>query len=75
MFRSKGEAKAMFLRHEGFLGALGAFVSYDDKQGLSDIMTHQLVEKFPLGTGDRITNPVLGEFNDNGNVECSILAV
>ncbi|EPS71980.1 hypothetical protein M569_02777 [Genlisea aurea] len=26
---SKGEAKAMFLRHEGFLGALGAFLAYD----------------------------------------------
>lgn len=74
-FWSKGEAKAMFLRHEGFLGALGAFVSYDDKQGLSDIMTQQLVERFPIGTGDGITNPVLGEFNDNENVDCSILAV
>ncbi|KAI3779407.1 hypothetical protein L2E82_09124 [Cichorium intybus] len=27
-FWSKGEAKAMFLRHEGFLGALGAFMNY-----------------------------------------------
>lgn len=27
-FWSKGEAKAMFLRHEGFLGALGAFTSF-----------------------------------------------
>ena len=26
-FWSKGETKAMFLRHEGFLGALGAFLS------------------------------------------------
>ncbi|KAD2393760.1 hypothetical protein E3N88_40737 [Mikania micrantha] len=34
-FWSKGEAKAMFLRHEGFLGALGAFMNY------------QLVEEFP----------------------------
>ncbi|XVE75033.1 hypothetical protein DITRI_Ditri12bG0064900 [Diplodiscus trichospermus] len=32
-FWSKGEAKAMFLRHEGFLGALGAFMGYD-KQSL-----------------------------------------
>ncbi|XWS69017.1 hypothetical protein CRYUN_Cryun04dG0143500 [Craigia yunnanensis] len=32
-FWSKGEAKAMFLRHEGFLGALGAFKSYE-KQSL-----------------------------------------
>lgn len=28
-FWSKGEAKAMFLRHEGFLGALGALMSYE----------------------------------------------
>lgn len=28
-FWSKGEAEAMFLRHEGFLGALGAFVSHE----------------------------------------------
>ncbi|KAF3951161.1 hypothetical protein CMV_023160 [Castanea mollissima] len=35
-FWSKGEAKAMFLRHEGFLGALGAFMSYE-KHGLDDL--------------------------------------
>ncbi|XP_022966898.1 pantothenate kinase 1 isoform X1 [Cucurbita maxima] len=29
---SKGDAQAMFMRHEGFLGALGAFMSYN-KQG------------------------------------------
>ncbi|GFZ00078.1 pantothenate kinase 2 [Actinidia rufa] len=29
-FWSKGQAKAMFLRHEGFLGALGAFTSYEN---------------------------------------------
>uniref|UniRef100_A0A2N9ILK8 pantothenate kinase n=1 Tax=Fagus sylvatica TaxID=28930 RepID=A0A2N9ILK8_FAGSY len=34
---SKGEAKAMFLRHEGFLGALGAFVSHE-KHGRDDLM-------------------------------------
>lgn len=28
-FWSNGEAKAMFLKHEGFLGALGAFMSYE----------------------------------------------
>ncbi|XP_057507928.1 pantothenate kinase 2-like isoform X2 [Actinidia eriantha] len=38
-FWSKGEAKAMFLRHEGFLGALGAFTSYES-HGLNDITTH-----------------------------------
>lgn len=36
----------MFLRHEGFLGAIGAFMSYE-KHGLDDLMAHQLVERFP----------------------------
>ncbi|XP_019059320.1 PREDICTED: pantothenate kinase 1 [Tarenaya hassleriana] len=31
-FWSRGEAKAMFLRHEGFLGALGAFTSYENPE-------------------------------------------
>ena len=47
-FWSKGEAQAMFLRHEGFLGALGAFLSYD-KHGLSNLTAHQCVERFPMG--------------------------
>ncbi|KAL7261121.1 hypothetical protein ACSBR1_006712 [Camellia fascicularis] len=38
-FWSKGEAKAMFLRHEGFLGALGAFRSYKS-HGFDANMTH-----------------------------------
>jgi pantothenate kinase len=45
---SKGDAQAMFLRHEGFLGALGAFLSYD-KHGLSNLTAHQLRERFPMG--------------------------
>uniref|UniRef100_A0A164ULY1 Pantothenate kinase 2 n=1 Tax=Daucus carota subsp. sativus TaxID=79200 RepID=A0A164ULY1_DAUCS len=60
-FWSKGEAKAMFLRHEGFLGALGAFMSYE-KHGLDDLMVHQLVERFPMGapyTGGKIHGPPL----------------
>ncbi|KAL0372386.1 UNVERIFIED_CONTAM: Pantothenate kinase [Sesamum calycinum] len=44
-FWSKGEAKAMFLRHEGFLGALGAFLSYEEHD-LAD-MAHQLLQEFP----------------------------
>ncbi|KAI3948114.1 hypothetical protein MKX01_014713 [Papaver californicum] len=32
-FRSRGAEKAMFLRHDGFLGALGAFMRYE-KHGL-----------------------------------------
>lgn len=47
-FWSKGEAKAMFLRHEGFLGALGAFTSCKT-DGLDDMMAHELVEHLPSG--------------------------
>ncbi|GMH16794.1 hypothetical protein Nepgr_018635 [Nepenthes gracilis] len=65
-FWSKGEAKAMFLRHEGFLGALGAFMSYE-KHGLDDLMVHQLVERFPMGApyvGGKIHGPPLGDLNE-----------
>ncbi|KAG6683655.1 hypothetical protein I3842_12G025700 [Carya illinoinensis] len=65
-FWSKGEAQAMFLRHEGFLGALGAFMSYE-KHGLDDLMAHQLVERFPMGapyTGGKIHGPPLGDLNE-----------
>ncbi|KAH9616555.1 hypothetical protein KSS87_020714 [Heliosperma pusillum] len=46
-FWSQGKAKAMFLRHEGFLGALGAFKSYE-KHGLGDLMAHHLTEQSPI---------------------------
>ncbi|CAN1347721.1 Pantothenate kinase 2 [Linum perenne] len=65
-FWSKGEMQAMFLRHEGFLGALGAFMSYE-KHGLDDLMVHQLVERFPMGapyTGGKIHGPPLGDLNE-----------
>lgn len=59
----------MFLRHEGFLGALGAFMSYE-KHGLDDLMVHQLVERFPMGapyTGGRIHGPPLGDLNEKAS--------
>ncbi|KAJ9677757.1 hypothetical protein PVL29_022630 [Vitis rotundifolia] len=65
-FWSNGDAQAMFLRHEGFLGALGAFMSYE-KHGLDDLMVHQLVERFPMGApyiGGRIHGPPLGDLNE-----------
>ncbi|KAL6281118.1 hypothetical protein ACE6H2_017999 [Prunus campanulata] len=65
-FWSKGDAQAMFLRHEGFLGALGAFMSYE-KHGLDDLMVHHLVERFPMGapyTGGKIHGPPLGDLNE-----------
>ncbi|CAI9300102.1 unnamed protein product [Lactuca saligna] len=49
-FWSKGEAKAMFLRHEGFLGAVGAFMNY------------KLVEEFPNSNslvGDLTDNGII----------------
>ncbi|KAJ4973426.1 hypothetical protein NE237_006600 [Protea cynaroides] len=65
-FWSKGETKAMFLRHEGFLGALGAFMS-NEKHGLDDLMAHQFVERFPVGVpyvGGKIHGPPLGDLNE-----------
>lgn len=56
----------MFLRHEGFLGALGAFMS-NEKHGLDDLMVHQLVERFPMGApyiGGKIHGPPLGDLNE-----------
>lgn len=67
-FWSKGEAKAMFLRHEGFLGALGAFKSYE-KYGLDGLMAQ--LERFPISVGESI----LGNLNDNNEIiECSVRA-
>ncbi|MQM06379.1 hypothetical protein Taro_039198 [Colocasia esculenta] len=65
-FWSKGQAQAMFLRHEGFLCALGAFMSYE-KHGLDDLMAHQLVERFPMGApyvGGKIHGPPLQDLNE-----------
>ncbi|KAH7434622.1 hypothetical protein KP509_06G026300 [Ceratopteris richardii] len=64
-FWSKGEAQAMFLRHEGFLGALGAFLSYD-KHGLANLTSHQFVERFPMGApcaGGEIQGPPIHDLN------------
>ncbi|KAG2399164.1 Pantothenate kinase [Vigna angularis] len=73
-FWSNGEAQAMFLRHEGFLGALGAFMSYE-KHGLDDLMVHQLVERFPMGapyTGGKIHGPPLGNLNEKAKFSMQI---
>ncbi|XXG63107.1 hypothetical protein AAC387_Pa05g1368 [Persea americana] len=67
---SKGQVQAMFLRHEGFLGALGAFMSYE-KPGLDDLMGHHLVERYllcaPYVEG-MIHGPPLGHPNENALV-------
>jgi len=65
-FWSKGAAQAMFLRHEGFLGALGAFMSYD-KHGLADWTAHQFVERFPMGApyaGGKVHGPPIRDLNE-----------
>ncbi|XP_073103466.1 pantothenate kinase 2 isoform X2 [Elaeis guineensis] len=65
-FWSNGQAQAMFLRHEGFLGALGAFMSYE-KHGLDVLRAHQLVERFPMRfpcVGGKIYGPRLGDLSE-----------
>lgn len=65
-FWSKGAAQAMFLRHEGFLGALGAFMSYD-KHGLAHWTANQFVERFPMGApyaGGKIHGPPIRDLNE-----------
>lgn len=60
-FWSKGEAKALFLRHEGFLGALGAFVKYE-KNGYKDISDQLMEQRFESSTHS--------DEQDNGCIEC-----
>lgn len=60
----------MFLRHEGFLGAIGAFMSYE-KHGLDDLMAHQFVERFPMGApyvGGKMHGPPLGDLNEKARL-------
>ncbi|XP_071928751.1 pantothenate kinase 1-like isoform X4 [Coffea arabica] len=75
-FWSNGEAKAMFLRHEGFLGALGAFMSYR-KDGFADLMAHHLVEQVPTkpsrNAGGGLNNSkILKDGNENISIECTM---
>ncbi|KAJ7953609.1 Pantothenate kinase 2 [Quillaja saponaria] len=73
-FWSKGEAKAMFLQHEGFLGAMGAFMS-SEKHGLKELMVNQAVQQFPnsvCGAVNKIHGLLNGESNDDGSIDCSV---
>lgn len=73
-FWSKGDAKAMFLRHEGFLGALGAFMSYE-KNNYDGLMVHQLVEQVSTSasySGDKIHSSLAGDLNDSESIGCSV---
>lgn len=60
-FWSKGEAKALFLLHEGFLGALGAFVKYE-KNGHADSSDQFMEQRFESSTHC--------DEQDNGCIEC-----
>ncbi|KAJ4711093.1 Pantothenate kinase 2 [Melia azedarach] len=74
-FWSKGEAKAMFLHHEGFLGAMGAFMSYENHDD-GDSMNHQLVQQFPVSMaypGRKICCSLNGNLNDNESIDCAVL--
>ncbi|MED6143682.1 hypothetical protein PIB30_007980 [Stylosanthes scabra] len=74
-FWSKGEAKAMFLQHEGFLGAVGAFMS-SDKHGLKELLANQKVERTPSKLSfsmDQIQVPQKDwELNGDESIECSV---
>ncbi|KAF2286672.1 hypothetical protein GH714_023449 [Hevea brasiliensis] len=72
-FWSKGEAKAMFLRHEGFLGALGAYVSYA-KNRLDDLVCNESIQ-IPVSASyaaDPKYNPRNADLNDNESMQCSV---
>ncbi|CAL5197086.1 unnamed protein product [Lathyrus oleraceus] len=75
-FWSKGEAKAMFLRHEGFLGAVGAFMS-SDKHGLKELLVKQDAQQSPTKLSfavNKLQGPLDGELNGDESIECSVYA-
>ncbi|KAJ6356086.1 hypothetical protein OIU78_004239 [Salix suchowensis] len=72
-FWSKGEAKAMFLRHEGFLGALGAFMSYE-RHSLDDLMINESVQ-IPVDAScgtDTNYNPLERDLNETESMQCRV---
>lgn len=75
-FWSKGEAKAMFLRHEGFLGAVGAFMS-SDKHGLKELLVKQEAQQSPTKLSfavDKMNGLLDGELIGDESIECSVYA-
>ncbi|KAL0004267.1 hypothetical protein SO802_011828 [Lithocarpus litseifolius] len=60
----------------GFLGALGASMSYE-KHCLDNLMDHHLTQQLPMSplVGDKIcSDPLNGELNDNKSIDCSVYA-
>jgi len=52
---SKGEVQTTFLCHEGFLGTLGAFWSYEN-MGIDTLAAHEVIREVLLGA------PYTGQF-------------
>lgn len=58
----------MFLRHEGFLGAMGTFMNYKN-DGLTELtMHHRLDEQVPKNS---LVQPET-EMDGNDNIPCSV---
>ena len=63
----------MFLRHEGFLGALGAFMSYESPS-LDDLVVNQMVP-FPVNASlvtDTNFDPLKEDLNGTESIQCSV---
>lgn len=67
--RSKGEAKAMFLRHEGFLGALGALMSHKE-YGFDKVKVPQQSTTHAFDSEGKIK----GDLADTESIECRVYA-
>ncbi|KAK4261318.1 hypothetical protein QN277_004332 [Acacia crassicarpa] len=70
-FWSKGEAKALFLQHEGFLGAMGAFMSSDQhelKKLLENKAVHQQASSIKACA-------IAGDLHGDESIECCVYSV
>lgn len=64
----------MFLRHEGFLGAVGAFMS-SDKHGLQELWVNEVEQRNPNNVScavNKAQGPLHGELNGDLSVDCSV---
>ncbi|KAF8783930.1 hypothetical protein HU200_000103 [Digitaria exilis] len=67
---SKGEVQTTFLCHEGFLGTLGAFWSYEN-MGIDGLASHEVIREVLLGapyTGQFPSLPVTEQQNGENNM-------
>ncbi|KAI4964423.1 hypothetical protein ZWY2020_005835 [Hordeum vulgare] len=66
---SKGEVQTTFLCHEGFLGTLGAFWSYEN-MGIDGLESQEVIREVLLGaphTGQFPSSPLTHEQDNGGN--------